>query len=344
MNTILAIDLAKNVFQVCKLSRKTNKVIFNKELSCNKLKELLVKEQTSLVAMEACSPGHYCARYAKSFVHSVKVINAGTVKGFLVKQKTDKNDALAIATAASMEHIKGVHILEPEEQGLQSLVRVRDLVKAHRVALSNQIRGLLSKFGITFPRGFAALRKHTPLILEDAENELPFNFRHTLLHSSKMFDDCDNQLSEIEASTVQAAKLHPTCKTLMNLEGVGPIAALGLSIRLGKGDNYYNGKEAAANIGLTPKQHSSGGKESICHISKYSVGKRLRSILFQGAFSVISKVENRPARTAKENWLKALVLRRGKRIAAIALANKTVRTAFALIKNRTEYNPLVLTF
>lgn len=179
MNTIPAIDLAKNVFQVCKFSKKTNRVIFNRELSRNKLKELLVKERTSLIAMEACSTAHYWARYAMSLGHNVKVINARTVKGFLVNQKTDKNDALAIATAASMEHIKGIHVLEPEEQGLQSLMRVRDLVKAHRVALSNQIRGLLSEFGITFPRGFAALRKHIPLIIEDAENELPFNFRHT---------------------------------------------------------------------------------------------------------------------------------------------------------------------
>ncbi|SFP30191.1 transposase, partial [Enterovibrio norvegicus] len=103
-----------------------------------------------------------------------------------------------------------------------------------------------------------------------------------------------------------------------------------------------NGREASANIGLTPKQHSSGGKERIGHISKRNADKRLRSILFQGALSVISSVIKRPARTTKEQWLKALIERRGKKVAAIALANKTVRTAYALLKSNSEYQPQLL--
>ncbi|KAB2823006.1 IS110 family transposase [Aliivibrio finisterrensis] len=341
-HNVLAIDLAKNVFQVCKFSRETNKVIYNKELSRKKLKELLIREKISLVAMEACASAHYWARYAKEHGHEVKVINARAVKGFLVKQKTDKNDAHAIAIAATMVHIKSVGILTPEEQGLQSLERARELAKAHRTALSNQIRGLLSEFGIVFAKGFASLNKELPFLLEDAENNLPYNFRQTLHQLWEMFHCYDENLKVLEKQVEQEVKQHSMCKKLMKLEGVGPIAALGLSIRLGAADTYNNGREAAANMGLTPKQHSSGGKENIGHISKNSADKRLRSVLFQGALSVINSIENRPAKTNKELWLKALIIRRGKKVAAIAFANKTVRTAYALIKNKTEYAPVEL--
>ena len=126
----------------------------------------------------------------------------------------------------------------------------------------------------------------------------------------------------------------------MKLEWVGPISALGLALRLGKTDIFKDGRGASASIGLTPKQHSSGGKERIGHISKVSADKRLRSILFEGAQSVIKYVSKRPAKTQKEAWLQALVLRRGAKIAAIALANKTVRTAYAILRDDSEYQAI----
>lgn len=123
----------------------------------------------------------------------------------------------------------------------------------------------------------------------------------------------------------------------MKLEGVGPQGALGLALRLGRCEHFASGRDASACIGLTPKQHSSGGKERIGHISKRSADKRLRSLLFQGALAVISHVVKRVAKTNKELWLQALVARRGTKIAAIALANKTVRTAYALLKSDSTY-------
>lgn len=338
---ILAIDLAKNVFQVCKQDPK-GKVIFNRELNRTKLKELLLKQQPSLVAMEACGSAQYWARLALSLGHQVKVISARTVKPFQTKQKTDRNDALAIAIAASQEHIHGTRVQSAEEQALQSLERARHLAQAHQIAQSNQIRGLLGEFGIIIPPSLSQLRKQIPLILEDAENGLPCTFRETLdylwqhlLQQIEHIDSLENQLEK-------AVNSDSTCQKLMKLEGVGPIGALGLAVRLGQGENFNNGREASANIGLTPKQHSSGGKERIGHISKYNADKRLRSILFQGALSVIVQVAKRPAKTQKERWLQALLERRGKKVAAVALANKTVRTAYAILKNDTEYQPSLL--
>ncbi|WP_413282711.1 IS110 family transposase [Vibrio sp. MA40-2] len=131
---IIAIDLAKNVFQVCKVSPQ-GKVLYNREVSRAKLKQLLIKEKLSLVSMEACSSAHYWARYAKEAGHQVKVINTRSVKGFQTRQKTDRNDTLAIATASSLDHIHSIRIQSVEEQAMQSMERARNL------ALTNQIRG-----------------------------------------------------------------------------------------------------------------------------------------------------------------------------------------------------------
>lgn len=338
---ILAIDLAKNVFQVCKTDSQGN-VVFNREVTRLKLKALLCKQQSSLVAMEACASAHYWARYARDLGHQVKVISARSVKAFQTKQKTDKNDALAIATAASLQHIHSVKIHTVEEQALQALERARHLALAQQVAQSNQIRGLLSEFGIVIAQGMSALRVNIPLVLEDAENGLPDSFR-AVLH--RLWAQLNVQIEHVDMLTKQlelSVSTDPVCQQLMKLEGIGPLGALGLALRLGKGENFTNRREASANIGLTPKQHSSGGKERIGHISKRNADKRLRSILFQGALSVISNVIKRPARTTKEQWLKTLVERRGKKVAAIALANKTVRTAYALLTSNSVYQPQLL--
>jgi transposase len=338
---VLAIDLAKNVFQVCKRCPQ-GKIIFNREVSRAQLKELLVKESSSLVAMEACGSSHYWARYAIAQGHRIKMMSARAVKAFQTKQKTDRNDAFAIAIAATQEHIRSVQALSAQEQALQSLERARQLALAHQIAQSNQLRGLLAEFGLAIPQGLASLRKQLPLILEDAENGLPGSFREML---NRLWEHLLLQIKHIEALNSQlerSVKSDPTCQKLMALEGIGPIGALGLAVRLGRGENFENGRDASANIGLTPKQHSSGGKERLGHISKCSADKRLRSTLFQGALAVINQVITRTAKTHKEQWLQALVERRGKKVAAIALANKTVRTAYAILKSDTEYEPVLL--
>jgi transposase len=338
-SNILAIDLAKNVFQVCKTTLQ-GKTIYNRKVSRVKLKEVLNTEKSSLVAMESCATSHYWARYALELGHSVKVIDARTVKGFLIKQKTDANDAFAIAIAATQGHIKSNKIFSAQEQSLQSLERARHLAMAQRTAQSNQIRALLAEFGFTIPKGLSALRKGLPSILEHTEADIPTPLKETLYLLWEQWLTQLNLVDELSKLLDKAVKSNSICKRLMKLEGVGPISALGLALRLGKTDIFKDGRGASASIGLTPKQHSSGGKERIGHISKVSADKRLRSILFEGAQSVIKYVSKRPAKTQKEAWLQALVLRRGAKIAAIALANKTVRTAYAILRDDSEYQAI----
>ncbi|WP_279388524.1 IS110 family transposase [Vibrio crassostreae] len=236
-------------------------------------------------------------------------------------------------------HIHSVRIQSVDEQAMQSMERARNLALTNQIAQSNQIRGLLLEFGIIIPQRLTALRKEIPFVLEDAENGLPYSLRTALLslweHLIAQIGHTDDLTKQLE----KTVKNNPFCQKLMKLEGVGPIGALGLALRLGKGENFANGRNASASIGLTPKQYSSGGKERIGHISKRCADKRLRSTLIQGALAVIAQVVNRPPRTNKEQWLLALIERRGKKVAAIALANKTVRTAYAILKNDLVYQP-----
>lgn len=340
-NTVIAIDLAKNSFQVCKVN-KNGKEEYNKAINRKALIELLGKHEPVLIAMEACGGAHYWARLAKLNGHQVKIIQARAVKGLQLKQKTDKNDAYAIGIAAQLPHINSCSVMSEDEQGLQSLERVRTLQVEQRTALVNQIRGLLSEFGIVVPKGIDHLTRSLPDILEDGENGLPINYRQALRAQSELLTRYSEQIEDYVKLIAKYTRHHPTCQKLSQLEGVGPLIALGLTVRLGNAQEFQFGRDASACIGLTPKQHSTGGRERIGHISKSCADKRLRSLLYQGAMSVVQKVTRREPRTVKEQWLKKLIERRGKKIAAIALANKTVRTAVALIKNNEEYKAILL--
>ena len=337
-NITIAIDLAKNSFQICKVN-KNGKMEYNKAINRRALIELLGKHEAALIAMEACGVAHYWARLAKRHGHQVKIIQARAVKGLQLKQKTDKNDAYAIAIAAQLPHINPCSVMSEEEQGLQSLERVRTLQIEQRTALVNQIRGLLAEFGIVVSKGIHHLTKSLPDILEDGENGLPTNYRQALHAQSTLLTHYTEQIECYDKLIAAHTRNHPTCQKLSKLEGVGPLVALGLMVRLGNAQEFKIGRDASACIGLTPKQHSTGGKERIGHISKNCADRRLRSLLYQGAMSMVHKVTQREPKTQKEKWLKALIERRGKKIAAVALANKTVRTAVALIKNNSEYQP-----
>ena len=338
---VIAIDLAKNLFQVCKTD-KNGQVIYNKAISRAKLKELLIKEKKSLVAMESCISTHYWARFAKQVGHYVKAINARQVKAFRQGQKTDANDALAISVAARQPHIKESRLLSVQEQCLQGIECMRDLLVKQKVSLSNQLRALLLELGHAIAQGDAQLIQAIPEILEDAENDLTHHFRFSIQLIFRRFIGTIEEVKLIEEKLREIVKQDPICTRLQALEGVGPVCAILMKITLGNTTHFKNGREAAACLGLTPVQHSSGGKEKIGSISKVIGNKKLRSALYKGALAVVCQLEKRESRSQKDIWLRELTVRRGKKIAAIALANKTVRTAFALLKHNAEYQPQLL--
>ena len=167
--------------------------------------------------------------------------------------------------------------------------------------------------------------------------------RQSLFQMMALYYRLEDDFETMDKKLIQLTKKDSDCQRLMNLECVGPVTSFKLKIQMGHGEHFKSGRQAAACIGLTPKQHSSGGKVKLGSVGKSSCDKSLRSSIYLGARSVVTKLKNRPAKTEKERWIKALLERRGVNCASMALANKTARTAYALLKNNTDYKPQLIT-
>jgi transposase len=337
---VIGIDLAKNVIQVCRIT-KNGELSSNKAISPAKLKELLAKSSPSIVAMEGCGGCHYWGRLAKRYGHDARIISPKKVKAFLQGQKTDANDAVAIAVASIQFGMRFSPVKTEVQQSLQTLDTTRRLLSRDLTALGNHIRAYLYEYGITTNKGRKSLREIIPVVLDSEDARLPQSLKSTLALLWERFTMTESQLKTTEKSKDALVKQIEPCKRLLDLESVGPVCAAMLYAALGDGTEFKNGREASVYVGLTPKQHSSGGKTYMMGIDKRGGNKELRAALFQGALSVISSLKVEP-RTTKEVWLTELVKRVGIKRACIALANKTVRTAWALLASGKKYDPVLL--
>ena len=333
-STTVGVDLAKNVIQVSVVSPR-GKELLNRSLTRRKFAEFLGKQKPSLVAFEACATSHHWARTAKRHGHFARIIPAKAVAPFRQGHKTDSNDALAVAEAARRPNIKDAPMKSIDQQGLQAIQRSRDLLVQESTALSNHLRGLLMEFGVVIPQGFAALRRMLPEILEDGANEVPDLYRPTLHRLYGRFVELRDDIQSMNVEVKELVKQHPACKRLTALEGVGPISAVLLYASLGTGEAFSGSREFAAYLGLTPRQFSSGGKTNIVGLSKKIGNCRLRSVLIQGARAYVHKLKE--PKTSKDRWLVDLIERAGHGKAAVALANKNVRTAWAMLTQGTDY-------
>jgi transposase len=336
-NTIVGVDLAKDVIQVCVYSNQ--KVRSNSEMTPLNFIEWLAKTKPLRIVFEACGTSNYWKQKSAEFGHDARLISAKLVDNVRQNQKTDKNDALAIIQAALLPDIKFISGKNRTQQQMQSIMRLRELSVKQKTASKNQLVALLLEFNIRVSTRNGGLKGVIESTLEDAENDLSTEFRRAIhrawiqyleiIQSIKLYDNC----------LEKTIKETPDCNKLMHLEGVGVINAINLYNVLACPDDgtFKNGKDASACIGLTPIQHSSGGKTKLGSIGKHVRNSTLRSQLVTGAFTYVNAVANRQPKTKKDLWLKGLIERRGKKCAAVALANKTVRTAFSILSHNTLY-------
>jgi len=337
MNNInlLGIDLAKDVFQLHGVDEKGNAVL-KQRLTRKALIEYIANLQTCTIAMEACGGSNYWARKFESFGHTIKLISPQFVKPFVKGNKTDRNDAEAICEAASRPSMRFVSTKTIEHQDMQALHRIRSRLVQERTAIANQIRGLLMEYGLIIPQGIYNIKKRLPGILEDGENELSIIGRNFLLDLLTQLDERTVKVDEYEELIKNIFKRSEECKKVEKLEGIGLLTATALISSIGDVKTFKNGRHLAAFLGLVPKQHSSGNKQQMQGISKRG-NVYLRSLLIHGARAAVRAAVNGKKEDAKSKWIIGLVDRCGKNKAAVALANKTVRTAWALLANDTEY-------
>lgn len=333
----IGVDLAKNVYQLHGVDR-SGKAVWKRRLRRNQWlgAVLEVVDTSCVIGMEACTGAQHWARVLQARGYTVKLIPPQFVKPYVKSNKNDANDAEAICEAMSRPQMRFVAVKSVEQQDIQATHRIRAELKDQRNAKANQIRGLVAEYGLVAPQTLLALRTAIPDWLEDAENGLTDYFR-SLLHG--LWCDLitlDDRITELDKEIEQLANSSKVTRRLQQLRGVGPMVATALVATVGTGQQYRKGRQMAAALGLTPRQSSSGDKHRLFGISKRG-DAYLRMLLIHGARAVVSQARHRDDRLSR--WVTDIARRSHPNVAAVALANKTARMAWAMLQNETDYNP-----
>ena len=303
----VGIDLAKNVYPLHGVDR-SGKTVWKRRLKRHQwLKVLLDRTEPGCeIGMEACAGAHHWARELQARGYTVKLIPPQFVKPYVKSNKNDAKDAEAICEAMSRPNMRFVTVKRVEQQDIQATHRIRAELITQRTAKANQIRGLVAEYGLVAPTHLSALRAAIPCWLEDAENGLTGSFR-SLLHG--VWDDLlalDDRVGEMDQVIQQLAANNEDCVRLQQLRGI------------------------------TPKQHSSGDRDRLLGISKRG-DVYLRTLMIHGARAVVARAKHKDDRLSR--WVTGIATRRHPNVAAVALANKTARMAWAMLRHETDYDP-----
>ena len=332
---VIGLDLAKNVFQVHGVDA-SGRALLRRQLKRREVCAFFAKLGPVLVGMEACGGAHHWARELAKLGHTVKMMNPRYVKPFVKTNKNDRTDAEAIAEAAGRRNVPQVCVKQTWQQDLQSVHRVRSQLMRERVALGNQIRGLLAEYGIVVDKRTTALKRALPQILEDAHNGLSGLLRELLAEQYERSRQLEQKIAEYQRKLTIAAREHEGCSALMEVPGIGVLGATALVAQINDARNLKNGRELAAREGLVPMHSGSGGKERLGHISKRGDGY-VRTLFIHGARWVLNRAPRKTDRLSR--WATEVMRRRGRNIAAVALANKMARIAWVILARGQRYQP-----
>ncbi len=333
----VGIDLAKNVYQLHGVDR-SGKTVWRRRLKRHQWFKVLLDKAGSgcVIGMEACAGAHHWARQLQSRGYTVKLIPPQFVKPYVKSNKNDANDAEAICEAMSRPNMRFVTVKTVEQQDIQATHRIRAELITQRTAKANQIRGLVAEYGLVAPKHLRSLRAAIPCWLEDAENGLTGDFRSLLQGVWEDLRALDDRVGEMDQVIKRLAANNEDCVRLQQLRGVGPMISTAMVATVGDARQYHRGRQMAAALGITPKQHSSGGKDRLLGISKRG-DVYLRTLMIHGARAVVTRAKHKDDRLSR--WVTGIATRRHPNVAAVALANKTARMAWAMLRNETDYDP-----
>ena len=327
----VGVDLAKHVIQVHGVDA-AGRVLASKPLVRGKFIEWCTRlPRGCMVAMEASSSAHHWARKLVSLGLEARIISAQLVEPYRsqgASGKNDANDAAAICEAASRPSMRFIPVKSIEQQSMLCVHRLREGIKEDRTACINRIRGLLAEFGLVFPQGSRELQGVLSDVLEDAGNELGTLARLTLQRAQSQWHELDAHLAWCDERIAAHAKDNAAVKAAATLLGIGPVTASAVVATVGDFRQFRNGAQFGAWIGLTPRQHSSGGKNNLGGITKRG-DTYLRTLLIQGAKSAVMTAHRRQDRISQ--WAVALRERSGWQKAVVALANKNARILWAVM-------------
>ena len=328
----IGLDLAKSIFQVHGADA-SGAVVFRKRLRRSQVRPFLAAQPPCTVAMEACGSAHYWAREIGMLGHAVRLIPPAYVKPFVKRQKNNATDAEAICEAAQRPTMRFVAPKSEQTQAAALVFRARDLLVRQRTQVINALRGHLAEFGIVVAKGPA----HVPQLVQAVENPdepLPEIARPVLQILIDTLHRLDEQIALLDREIVQRAKADETAHRLMTIPGIGPVTAVALTALAPPAQTFRRGRDFAAWVGLTPLQHSTGGKQKLGATSK--MGERtLRRLLIIGASAVLRWAARHGAPAG--SWIARMLACKPPMLVRVALANKMARIVWALMAKGGTY-------
>jgi transposase len=326
-------DTSKHIFQFHGVNAAEEPVL-RRKMRRKEMVTFFEKLAPTVIAIEACGASHHWARLLRSFRHEVKLIAPQLVKPYVKRGKNDAADAEALCEAMSRPTMRFVPVKMAERQAALMLVGLRDRMIRNRTQLSNAIRGYAAEFGLTAAKGMAHL---DPLLDRiQADESLPSLARELFAAQAKEYTQLQARIDEVEAKLMAWRKADECCRRLAQIPGVGPIGAALLMMKTPAPEMFRSGRQFAAWIGLTPKDHSTAGKVRLGVITRAG-DEALRAVLVTGATALLRFVRNGKSKSALSPWLEQLLKRKPPKLVAVALANKMARIAWKLMVTGQRY-------
>ncbi|WP_068095131.1 IS110 family RNA-guided transposase [Novosphingobium rosa] len=330
--TRIGMDTAKNVFQLHGVDENEG-VVLRRQFRRREMIAFFEKLPPALVAIEACGSSHHWARMLQSFGHEVRLLPPQYVKAYVKRGKNDAADAEALCEAVTRPSMRFVPVKSREQQAACMLMTVRERLVSVKSQLSNAIRSYAAEFGIVGPAGRQNVNALIERILDD--ETLPDLARDLFRFQAKEYAAVEARLEEIEDKLMVWHRADDLSRRIATIPGVGPIGSTMLSMKAPPAESFRSGRQFAAWLGLTPKDHSTGGRVRLGGITKAG-DPSIRSTLIVGATALLRHI--RKGRTKASPWLEALLIRKPPKLVAVALANKFARIAWRLMMSGGVYN------